>query len=103
MQERSAGVLETRGAEPPTTGDAPPLRAINVGLSTLERDALDARLEIHVVVDDADTKLTALERPPQLLACQAKRGVPTARTTLWERQLAVAPARRLEVAPLRVG
>jgi hypothetical protein len=25
-----------------------------VGLSTLERDALDGRLEIHVVVDDAD-------------------------------------------------
>jgi hypothetical protein len=37
---------------------------INVGLSTLERDALDGRLEIHVVLDDADTKLTALERPP---------------------------------------
>ena len=30
---------------------------INVGLSTLERDALDGRLEIHVVRDDADTKL----------------------------------------------
>ena len=36
---------------------------INVGLSTLERDALDGRLEINVVLDDADTKLTALERP----------------------------------------
>ena len=35
-----------------------------MGLSTLERDALDGRLEIHVVLDDADTKLTALERPP---------------------------------------
>jgi hypothetical protein len=35
-----------------------------VGLSTLERDALDGRLEIHVVLDDADTKLTGLERPP---------------------------------------
>jgi hypothetical protein len=35
-----------------------------VGLSTLERDALDGRLEIHVVLDDTDTKLTALERPP---------------------------------------
>jgi hypothetical protein len=33
-------------------------------LSTLERDALDGRLEIHVVLDDADTKLTAVERPP---------------------------------------
>ena len=32
---------------------------INVGLSTLERDALDGRLEIHVVLDDTDTKLTA--------------------------------------------
>jgi len=30
-----------------------------VGLSTLERDALDARLEIHVVLDGTDTKLTA--------------------------------------------
>jgi hypothetical protein len=29
-----------------------------VGLSTLERDALDVRLEIHVVLDYADTKLT---------------------------------------------
>jgi hypothetical protein len=27
---------------------------INVGLSTLERDVLDGRLEIHVVLDDAD-------------------------------------------------
>ena len=35
-----------------------------MGLSTLERDALDGRLEIHVVLDDTDTKLTALERPP---------------------------------------
>jgi hypothetical protein len=39
-------------------------REINVGLSTLERDALDGRLETHVVLDDADTKLTGLERPP---------------------------------------
>ena len=31
-----------------------------MGLSTLERDALGGRLEIHVVLDDADTKLTAL-------------------------------------------
>jgi hypothetical protein len=31
-----------------------------VGLSTLQRAALDGRLEIHVVLDDADTKLTAL-------------------------------------------
>ena len=37
---------------------------INVGVSTLERNALDGRLEIHVVRDDADIKLTALERPP---------------------------------------
>ena len=29
-----------------------------MGLSTLERDALDVRLEIHVVLDYADTKLT---------------------------------------------
>jgi hypothetical protein len=35
-----------------------------VGPSTLERDALDGRLEIHVVLDDTDTKLTAIERPP---------------------------------------
>jgi hypothetical protein len=35
-----------------------------VGLSTVERDALDGHLEIHVVLDDTDTKLTALERPP---------------------------------------
>ena len=32
---------------------------INVGLSTLARDALDGRLEIHVVLDDADAELTA--------------------------------------------
>jgi hypothetical protein len=33
-----------------------------VGLSTVERyvDALGGRLEIHAVLDDADTKLTAL-------------------------------------------
>jgi hypothetical protein len=31
-----------------------------VGLSTLERDALDGRLEVHVVLDDADIELTAL-------------------------------------------
>ena len=31
-----------------------------MGLSTLERDARDARLEIHVVLDDADTNLTGL-------------------------------------------
>jgi hypothetical protein len=35
-----------------------------VGLSTIERDALDGCLEAHVVLDDADTKLTGLERPP---------------------------------------
>lgn len=35
-----------------------------MSLSTLERDALDGRLEIHVIRDDADNKLTALERPP---------------------------------------
>ena len=29
---------------------------INVGVSTLERDVLDGRLEIHVVLDDADRK-----------------------------------------------
>jgi hypothetical protein len=38
-------------------------REFNVGLSTLERDALDGRLAIHVVPDDADIKLTAFERP----------------------------------------
>ena len=37
---------------------------INVGRSTLERDALDGRLEIHAVLDDADTKVTGSERPP---------------------------------------
>jgi len=37
---------------------------INAWVSTLERDALDGRLEIHVdVLDDADIKLTAFERP----------------------------------------
>ena len=35
-----------------------------MGLSTLERDALDGRVEIHVVLDDADIKLTTFERPP---------------------------------------
>ena len=35
-----------------------------MGLSALECDALDGRLEIHVVLDDADTNLTALEWPP---------------------------------------
>jgi hypothetical protein len=34
---------------------------INVGLATLEREALDGRLEIHVVLDDADTKLHRLK------------------------------------------
>jgi hypothetical protein len=29
----------------------------NVGFSTLERDAFDARLEIRAGLDDADTKL----------------------------------------------
>jgi hypothetical protein len=36
-------------------------RRPKVGLSTLERDALDGRLEIHVVLDDADTKLHRLK------------------------------------------
>ena len=49
---------------------------INVGLSTLQRDALDGHLEIHVVLDDADTKLTALERPPTRKKEMARRPIP---------------------------
>jgi hypothetical protein len=44
-----------------------------VGLSTLERDALDGRVEIHVVLDDADINLSALvaaaDRKKEMARC----------------------------------
>ena len=49
---------------------------INVGLSTLERDALDGRLEIHAVLDDADTKLTASRAAADRKKEMARRPIP---------------------------
>ena len=47
-----------------------------MGLSTLERDALDGRLEIHVVLDDTDTKLTALRAAADRKKEMARRPIP---------------------------
>ena len=49
---------------------------INVGLSTLQRYALDGRLEIHVVLDDADTKLTAVRAAADRKKEMARRPIP---------------------------